>query len=69
MDTHRPAGVDLLKVASILTDLLGRPIRYGKPGAIRYLLHATKQLDLPAGHGAGHDRDLRWQVGQSRRPD
>ena len=42
-----PQALTYYEVASILTDLLGRPIRYGKPGAIRYLLHATKQLDLP----------------------
>lgn len=45
-----PAGPQALtsyEVASILTDVLGRPIRYGTSGAIRYLRHATKQPDLP----------------------
>jgi uncharacterized protein YbjT (DUF2867 family) len=42
-----PQALTYYEVASILTDVLGRPIRYGKPGAIRYLRHATKQLDLP----------------------
>jgi uncharacterized protein YbjT (DUF2867 family) len=42
-----PQALTYFEVASILTDVLGRPIRYGKPGAIRYLRHATKELDLP----------------------
>ena len=42
-----PQALTYYEVASILTDVLGRPIRYDKPGVIRYLLHATQQLDLP----------------------
>lgn len=42
-----PAALTYDEVAAILTDVLGRPIRYGRPGALRYLRHATKALGLP----------------------
>ncbi len=42
-----PQALTYDEVASILTDVLGRPIRYGHPGIARYLRHATKTLGLP----------------------
>jgi uncharacterized protein YbjT (DUF2867 family) len=45
-----PTGPQALaydEVAAILTDVLGRPVRYAKPGAIRYLRHATGALGMP----------------------
>lgn len=42
-----PQALTYAQVASVLTDELGRPIRYGKPGAVRYVAHATRTLGLP----------------------
>ena len=42
-----PQALTYDEVASTLTDVLGRPIRYGRPGIARYLRHATKTLGLP----------------------
>jgi uncharacterized protein YbjT (DUF2867 family) len=45
-----PTGSQALtydEVAAILTDVLGRPIRYARPGAIPYLRHATGALGMP----------------------
>jgi uncharacterized protein YbjT (DUF2867 family) len=35
------------EVAEILTELLGRPIRYTRPGILRYVNHAVRQLHMP----------------------
>lgn len=35
------------QVAGILTAELGRPIRYGRPGIIRYLRHARRSVGMP----------------------
>ena len=37
------------QVAGILTDELGRPIRYPRPGILRYLRHARRTLRMPWG--------------------
>lgn len=37
------------QIAQILTAELGRPIRYAKPGLIRYLRHARRALGMPWG--------------------
>ncbi|TFC00999.1 NAD-dependent epimerase/dehydratase family protein [Cryobacterium adonitolivorans] len=37
------------RIAQILTAELGRPIRYARPGAIRYVLHARRRLKMPWG--------------------
>ncbi|MBO0594378.1 NmrA family NAD(P)-binding protein [Nesterenkonia sp. E16_7] len=37
------------QVAEILTAELGRPVRYSRPGALRYGLHARKRLGMPWG--------------------
>ena len=47
-----PTGSEALtydEVAGILTDVLGRPIRYTRPGALRYLRHASRTLGMPRG--------------------
>ena len=47
-----PTGPEALtygEVAEILTDVLGRPIRYTRPGALRYLRHASRTLGMPRG--------------------
>jgi uncharacterized protein YbjT (DUF2867 family) len=35
------------EVAGILSRELGRPIRYARPGALRYAVHAHRQLGMP----------------------
>lgn len=35
------------EVATALTRELGRPIRYRRPGAVRYARHARRELDMP----------------------
>lgn len=35
------------EVAQILSDELGRPIRYLRPGLIRYAVHARRDLRMP----------------------
>jgi uncharacterized protein YbjT (DUF2867 family) len=42
-----PQALTYEEVAAILTDVLGRPIRYTRPGALRYLRHATGALGMP----------------------
>ncbi len=42
-----PQALTYEQVCTVLTDVLGRPIRYGRPGALRYLLHATRTLHMP----------------------
>ncbi|QIM15948.1 NmrA family NAD(P)-binding protein [Leucobacter insecticola] len=37
------------RIAEILSRELGRPIRYEKPGLLRYLGHARRHLDMPWG--------------------
>jgi uncharacterized protein YbjT (DUF2867 family) len=37
------------QAAEILTDVLGRPIRYAKPGALRYMRHAKSVLGMQTG--------------------
>lgn len=43
------AALTYTEVVEILTDILGRPIRYARPGALRYARHARSRLGLPAG--------------------
>lgn len=42
-----PEALTYSQVAEILTQVLGRPIRYARPGALRYLRHAARTLQLP----------------------
>jgi uncharacterized protein YbjT (DUF2867 family) len=42
-----PQALTYEQVCGVLTDVLGRRIRYGRPGAVRYLLHATRTLGMP----------------------
>lgn len=42
-----PQALTYAEVTAILSDVLGRPIRYGRPGLLRYLHHATSALGLP----------------------
>jgi uncharacterized protein YbjT (DUF2867 family) len=42
-----PAALTYDEVAAILTDVLGRPIRYTRPGVLRYLPHAIRELGMP----------------------
>jgi uncharacterized protein YbjT (DUF2867 family) len=44
-----PTALTYTEVADILTDTLGRPIRYAEPGPLRYAAHARRALDLPWG--------------------
>jgi len=37
------------EVAGILSRELGRPIRYARPGILRYAVHARRQLGMPLG--------------------
>jgi uncharacterized protein YbjT (DUF2867 family) len=56
-DGHRhrawtPTGPDALtyaEVATVLGEVLGRPVRYLRPGAAAYLRHARRTLGMPAG--------------------
>ena len=46
-----PTGSQALtydEVAAELTAVLGRTIRYGRPGAVRYIRHARSYLGMPA---------------------
>ena len=53
-DAHRdrawtptgPAALTYDEVATILSRVLGRPIRYTRPGALRYFRHATRDLGM-----------------------
>lgn len=42
-----PAALTYAEVAAILTRVLGRPIRYTRPGAVRYVWHAQRELAMP----------------------
>ncbi len=42
-----PQALTYEEVTGILTDVLGRQIRYGRPGVLRYLRHATSTLGMP----------------------
>ena len=45
-----PTGTNALtydEVAAELTEVLGRTIRYGRPGALRYVRHARSDLGMP----------------------
>lgn len=44
-----PEDLTYSQVAGILTTVLGRPIRYAKPGALRYLVHASRRMRMPSG--------------------
>ena len=44
-----PNALTYTEVAHVLTDTLGRTIRYAEPGALRYAAHARNTLDLPWG--------------------
>ncbi|ASD22503.1 NAD(P)-dependent oxidoreductase [Cryobacterium sp. LW097] len=37
------------QIAEILTHELGRPIRYARPGILRYIVHARRKLGMPWG--------------------
>ncbi|MGB3187740.1 MAG: NmrA family NAD(P)-binding protein [Ornithinimicrobium sp.] len=42
-----PAALTYTEIAQTLSDTLGRPIRYANPGALRYILHARRTLEMP----------------------
>ncbi len=45
-----PTGSEALtydEVAARLSDVLGRPVVYARPGALRYALHARRRLGMP----------------------
>jgi uncharacterized protein YbjT (DUF2867 family) len=44
-----PRALTYAQVAEILTAELGRPVRYARPGALRYARHARRVLDMPWG--------------------
>ncbi|RYC10913.1 NmrA family NAD(P)-binding protein [Nocardioides zhouii] len=44
-----PQALTYAEVAEILTDVLGRPISYPRPGLVRYARHARKVLGMPWG--------------------
>ncbi|PFG43367.1 uncharacterized protein YbjT (DUF2867 family) [Isoptericola jiangsuensis] len=44
-----PRALTYGEVASILSAELGRPIRYPRPGALRYARHARRTLEMPWG--------------------
>jgi uncharacterized protein YbjT (DUF2867 family) len=44
-----PQALTYGEVAAILSDVLGRPIRYRQPGALRYARHARSVLGMPIG--------------------
>jgi uncharacterized protein YbjT (DUF2867 family) len=43
-----PAALTYDQVAEVLSAELGRPIRYTRPGALRYAAHAHRALGMPA---------------------
>ncbi len=50
MKAWTPTGPEALtydQVAAALTRVLGRPIRYRRPGMLRYAVHAKKTLGMP----------------------
>lgn len=42
-----PAALTYTQVCATLSEVLGRTITYGRPGALRYLFHATRTLRMP----------------------
>jgi len=44
-----PAALTYADVAAVLSDVLGRPIRYRRPGVLRYAQHARRTLGMPWG--------------------
>ena len=44
-----PQALTYEQIASILTDELGRTIRYEQPGALRYMRHARRDMRMPWG--------------------
>lgn len=42
-----PQAITYAEVADVLSDVLGRPIRYEKPGMLRYARHAYSTLGMP----------------------
>jgi uncharacterized protein YbjT (DUF2867 family) len=44
-----PEALTYAEVAAILTEVLGRPVRYTKPGVLRYARHARSTLGMPLG--------------------
>lgn len=44
-----PQALTYAQIASTLTEVLGRPIRYPRPGLLRYARHARTVLDMPWG--------------------
>jgi uncharacterized protein YbjT (DUF2867 family) len=54
-DAHRgrawtstgPAALTYSEVAEVLAEVLGRPVRYSRPGLVRYLRHARSGLGMP----------------------
>jgi uncharacterized protein YbjT (DUF2867 family) len=44
-----PAALTYAEVADVLAAELGRPIRYSRPGALRYARHAHQHLGMPVG--------------------
>ena len=43
------AALTYAECAAILSDVLGRPVRYARPGLLRYLHHAHSRLQMPWG--------------------
>lgn len=44
-----PEALTYAEIATTLTDVLGRPIRYPRPGLVRYARHARRHLRMPWG--------------------
>jgi uncharacterized protein YbjT (DUF2867 family) len=44
-----PAALTYGQVAETLSVVLGRPVRYARPGALRYARHARRRLEMPTG--------------------
>lgn len=42
-----PEALSYAEVAAVLSEVLGRPVRYTRPGVLRYALHARRTLGLP----------------------
>ena len=49
MDADGPQALTYAEIASTLTEVLGRPIRYSRPGLLRYARHARTVLSMPWG--------------------
>lgn len=44
-----PEALTYAQVAAVLSDVVGRPIAYGRPGVLRYARHARSELAMPWG--------------------